>query len=985
MRGVDGVSAEALMDALAHVAVTLRSDEGWPACIDAATAEIADALDAVHGWIFRLCEQGDGRLRQRALSHWARPGFEPPDFAEAPDGDAEVDDPTLLEWSMRRRRGEIVAAATRDVAEPLRTRLARRGIAAILSVPILVAGRWWGHVTVGRADDRGWSAAERSFLGTATELVAAAINASESGAAAALASRAAIIDAAVDAIVTIDEADRVVEFNPTAERLFGIGAAEAIGQDLGTTLLPAAKRGEGGGAVDRAALSGRWTPLEITRADATPVPVEVAAAEIVEGDRRSFTLLIRDLSAERAAMARIEESEQRLRALVQDQTDCVVLWDADLHRTFVNRAYAQLMQRTPEDLVGHHITDGIALDIWARLKDDLAALTPENPVCRSADPKWTATGEQRWIEWSNRALFDEEGRRTGYLSVGRDVTEARRALEAVAENEERFRALVEHQTECVTLWDEKLTWTFVNRAYAALFNVAPEFLIGRHASETVLPEVWARLETELRTLTPEHPLQWSVDEKIIGNGEHRWFEWSNRALFNEGRFVGYLSVGRDVTERRQMAAELERLAFVDTATRLPNRNALLRWGAEHRPDTAIAIRIVSFDEIIASFGRKFGAALTAAVAARVQPVIAAEAELGRIGDDGLALLTSATEREATMIARRVLATLQPSFLIEGRRASVRASVGIARGALPAEDLLQDAESAATAKGSGAIRRFDAVDRMARVDRLVLDAELREALERRSEELGVFYQPIIDLAGRRIVGFEALARWHHPLRGDIEPSRFIAIAEASGLILQLGEYVLGQAVADAARWAGGGHEVYVSVNLSAQQCTETSFPLRVSGILAAAKLAPRHLRFELTETALMSEVGASTAVLRGLKGLGCGLAIDDFGIGYSSLGYLRQLPFDTLKIDKSFVAALGRSETDREIVRSMIHLAHALGLTVVAEGVETAAAAAELNALACDYGQGFLFGRPMRFEAAEAWRRQLSAGEAEADWLSGRVN
>lgn len=677
---------------------------------------------------------------------------------------------------------------------------------------------------------------------------------------------------------------------------------------------------------------------------------------------------------------RLAGSAAWMKALVLDQTDCVVVWDTDLRRAFVNRAYARIFGMRPEDMIGLPLSSSVTPQRWSALEGILKSLTPEDPVHLATDPKTTASGEVRWFEWSNRALFDDARQRVGYLSVGRDVTEERRATEALAESEERFRALVEFQTEYVTLWDENFRWTFVNRAYADLFDVAPETLIGRPAAETVLPEVWARLEVELSQLTPQHPALWSVDEKIVGNGDRRWIEWSNRALFKSGRFFGYLSVGRDVTERRRLAAELERLAYQTPSTGLPNRNALVRDLGGPRPDTAIVVRLASHEEFAASFGHAFAAALVVSVAQRLRSALGADGRFAQISDDSFAATVVANEREAAAIARRLLGALQTSFVIEGRRVSVRGTIGIARGTLAVADLLQDAETAATAKGGGSIRRYDAVDRMARVERLVLDADLREALEQRPHELSVVFQPVIELGGGGLVGFEALARWHHPIRGEIEPTRFIAVAEASGLILPLGEHILALALDEAAGWRLGDQPPHVAINLSAHQCADATFPLRVSNLLASRGIRPGRVRFELTETALMSEVGTTTAVLKALRTLGCGLSIDDFGVGYSSLGYLRQLPVDALKIDRSFVTPLTRSPADREIARAMIDLAHALDLTVVAEGIENDAVLAVLAELGCDYGQGYLIGRPMpAAEAAAAahdwpaFRRQRAGG------------
>jgi PAS domain S-box-containing protein len=842
-----------LLELAAEIAALVADKGDWRDAAPDLAARVATALDVHRVFLFQVHEVPGRGLGQTLRFDWAAPGLERVSGdVRLIDEDLTHADETTLRWAELRRRGEAIHGLTRELGGYMRSELERQGILSYLSAPLTVAGNWWGHVGVGDcARERAWRSEEVGFVRLVGRLLSALIERSTSTLAANAAGRSSMLKAAFDAIITVDEADHIVEFNPAAEALFGVAPDAVLGKPLSQAF--AMDTGDGEPRPLRRLAAGRAgaeVPFEVTmrRIDGRVFPVEVSVSEVRTADRRFFTAHLRDLSEQRRTVGALAASEAQFHALVEDQSDIVTLWDADFRVTFENRAFRELFGNR---MAGgaRHASDTIPDDVWERLRPALEALTPAAPIYRSENRKYPLSGEERLFAWTNRALFDAAGRCTGYLSVGRDVT-----------------------------------------------------------------------------------------------------------------------------EQRRLERELERLAFVDIATGLPNRNAVLQrfisWEASDTGfDTVVAIRLRDFVEITASFGHAFTDRLMAAVAARLQDLLEGRSSLTRVGEHWFAVFARLTQEGALRLAHTLRDAFLHPFELEGRRVPVGAAFGIARRTGGIERLLEDAEMACQSDRPGAINRYDAAVRTRHLERLEIEADLREALAKRPGEIFAAFQPIFDIASNELVGFEALARWHHPERGAVPPSVFVPIAEATGLIRPLGERVLSLAAASSSRWLDrrvrdGRKPVYVSVNLSALQFADPDFADRMVAALAPQRVDFGTLSFEITEGTLMANSDQVVGVLRRLKKLGASLAIDDFGTGYSSFGYLHQFPIDSLKIDRSFVSGITRSPNDREIVRAMIDLGHGLGLTVVAEGIEEWETREALLDLGCDHGQGFLLGRPLTVEEAD---------------------
>ena len=429
---------------------------------------------------------------------------------------------------------------------------------------------------------------------------------------------------------------------------------------------------------------------------------------------------------------------------------------------------------------------------------------------------------------------------------------------------------------------------------------------------------------------------------------------------------------------RAHSAELEHRAFHDPLTQLPNRALLTKrvdWALSDPMRTSIAVLFLDLDDfktINDTAGHGVGDLVLVAVAERIQHALRKDSLVARLGGDEFAVLVCGGVEEdgAAAVARRVLGALSDPLRLGDHRIQVSGSVGVAVSAgadITSEELLRNADLAMYAAKHDGKNRFALYSpsmHTAAVDRMHVEQELASALER--GELVLHYQPIVDVDHRQPVAMEALVRWDHPGRGLVAPAEFIGLAERTGLIVDIGRWVLGEACRQAASWTHrvpGGDECGINVNLSPRQLEDDGIITDVAAALATSGLRPERLVLELTETVLIDEGNQVVARLEALKQLGVRLAVDDFGTGYSSLTSLHKYPIDILKIDKAFVASMNSALRAKAVASSIVALAGKLDLTTVAEGVEHAEQLARLKAMHCEYAQGYYMSRPLDAEAA----------------------
>jgi diguanylate cyclase (GGDEF)-like protein len=482
---------------------------------------------------------------------------------------------------------------------------------------------------------------------------------------------------------------------------------------------------------------------------------------------------------------------------------------------------------------------------------------------------------------------------------------------------------------------------------------------------------------------PMHRLREGAEEFAKGNLSHRV------ETFRRDEFGEVVDMFNSMAWRLQGNQEnLTHQAFHDSLTGLPNRElfadrvvqAVARQERESRPLAVMFIDLDDFKTVNDSLGHAAGDQLLITAASRIRSALRPADTAARLGGDEFAVLIESFhgERDVAIVAQRIIEKLRNRFTVEGKELSVHGSVGIAisYGQLSAEELLRNADLAMYAaknKGKGRYEIFDGSMQEGVMERLELKTELERALD--EGQLVLKYQPIVDLENGRMVALEALVRWNHPERGSLAPSYFISLAEDTGLIIPIGDWVLRESLLQLRVWqTEWDSELRMTVNISGRQLQEPGFVNRVQRILAETPMSPDSLTLEMTESILMEDTKSTVANLNALRELGVHFAIDDFGTGYSSLGYLQQFPIETIKIDKSFTQGIDKGPEDSALARAIVKLSQTLNLLSVAEGIESFDQARELRALGCQFGQGFHFARPLSSEGVDDVLRRQAIGE-----------
>ncbi len=677
----------------------------------------------------------------------------------------------------------------------------------------------------------------------------------------------------------------------------------------------------------------------------------------------------------------------------------VVQFAIDGTVVFANAEAQRMLAMSPDELSRITTSDLEAMSVWEPGLGD----PPEHPVTvclRTLKPHPSQclglrrAGEILWITLTVLPLRDPtSGEATGVMATMVDSNDRVRVRRRLADTEQLYEKLLATADSGVLVLDREGTVLRANDMVYALFLGPPESgsppaeqLVGKRLTD-ILPDPEAaavhlgRIAQVMRSgETVEFEDMFEID------GENRWFSFHAQPLRHLGFVYGAQIVARDITSKRRAEQALrdreERArheALHDRLTRLPNRVLFLDRlaveviHAKQNPGYTFAVLVLDLDRfknVNDSLGHSAGDRLLIEYSHRLRSCLGPEDTLARMGGDEFAILLKDVHdiSDAIKIANLVLETLAEPFTLGSHDVYTPTSIGIAisqTGYNRPEDILRDADTAmyrAKSHGKGRYEVFDKAMHAEAVAMLTLESDLRRALGR--NEFQLYYQPVIRLSTGELYGFEALVRWVHPLRGLVSPIDFIPLAEETGLILPIGEWVLREACHQMQRW----HQQFatttpltISVNLSGKQFSR---PTLIRRILRETALDPSTLKLEITESVIMDDPEAASAMLRDLLGDRIQSHVDDFGTGYSSLSYLHTFPTAALKIDRSFVSKIGPGGENSEIVRTIISLAHNLQMSVIAEGVETHTQLELIKQMGCEFGQGYYFSPPLNAAAAE---------------------
>ncbi len=554
-----------------------------------------------------------------------------------------------------------------------------------------------------------------------------------------------------------------------------------------------------------------------------------------------------------------------------------------------------------------------------------------------------------------------------------DITELREA-------HERFRSAFENAPIGMVIADLEGRIIRANPALGDIVGRSATDLVGTSASDLTHPDDRESTANELQRLITTGSVGYQLEKRYLHHDGYEVWVSVSVSCVRDGQDRPLYLIGQieDITERRALRERLAYAAIHDPLTSLPNRElfmdrlevALRRAERAGHEVTVMFLDLDRFKLINDSLGHDVGDQVLQAVAGRLSSAMRSSDTLARFGGDEFTILCEDVndDNDALEVAQRLVAAMGQPLSLPGGEVFVSLSVGIAlsRAAETATLVLRNADIAmyrAKARGPSRIEIYRDDDERNVLSRLRTSNELHRAIER--DELELHYQPFVDLHSETLVGMEALVRWQHPTRGLLLPVEFIPLAEDSGMIVALGEWVLNEACRQTAEWhenrKGSGLDnarLNISVNVSALQLADPRFPTQVADAIESSGIDPDRLWLEITESALMSEADEAVLVLQELRTLGIHIEIDDFGTGYSSLSYLQRFPVECLKIDRSFVDDLDNRSDNAAIVRAIIGLGNSLGLSIIAEGVERPAQTEKLKTLGCSLAQGYLFGRPL---------------------------
>ncbi len=747
-------------------------------------------------------------------------------------------------------------------------------------------------------------------------------------------------------------------------------------------------------------------------------PVELVTAGVFVGGA-VFVFIVINLVQH--TIQKIRDIEQDFQELFENANDLIQSVGADGRILFVNRSWRETLGYAENEVAELSLKQIISAELWAQGMEVFAdVLSGKN---RRIETIFLARdGRKIYLEGNINCRY-KNGVPVATRGIYRDITARKRAEEELRTlNESLEQRVVERTRELKQAYEFNRTVLNSMSDPISIIDVRDFRIIGVNSSflhefkmseEDVMGKLCHEV-THRRTEPCASPDDTCPLRETLESGQHASAEHVHFCKDGEKKYVEVITspikdeqdtviqvvhIQRDITRRKKAEEQIRSLAYYDRLTGLPNRTfyiellsrALIHAERYKRKMATLFVDLDAFKRINDTLGHDAGDQLLQEVSTRLvrcmrkSDYIArsdkeeAQDIVSRLGGDEFIVLLDELRRleDAAIAANRILADLSQPFMLGGQEVFITASIGISlypSDGTDADALLKAADIAmyhAKNQGKNNYQYYAQSMTAATLERLHLENELHRAIDR--EEFLLYYQPKLDAKSRKVGGIEALIRWKHPSRGMISPVEFIPLAEESGMIVPIGSWVLSAACEQYSAWRATGHPfVCISVNLSNRQFGHKDLVETVTRALKGSEMDPSHLEMEITESTVMQNPEKSIATLRQFKDMGIRISIDDFGTGYSSLNYLRRIPFDSLKIDRSFVMNINTSPDDAAIVRAIIAMAHSLKLKVVAEGVETEEQFAFLRELECDEVQGYLFSKPLPAEECIRFIERASA-------------